>query len=358
MASSRKLRRAHYVMGALSAFLFGASSIHCGSTGTGAGSTGSGFGGSGGSSTTTSGSAGGSTTMSGGTGGDITFDVYVPDYSAEQFFDDDPPPLMCDGGGMAPPPPGGTPECPDDKNLEGCPCPAGGMTAACWPGKRKNRNHGVCKDGITTCKLTGENNLSWGPCVGAQLPTAETGKGACGCFSGGHWALANLSPCFFFDADGVTVTDTISTTLSGGQIQCPSDPSVAPAEDWTTDTLKTDCTGNFKLCYSLKAGDGKNPMPGDCEIIKVCTQGYYSPANSTIPFPPIKGWLADPSTQSCAQKFVDQGGYGEMSVDGQSDECETVNKVFQHVTYCPLACNQPNPPAMCANCMPGGGGNF
>jgi hypothetical protein len=75
-------------------------------------------------------------------------------------------------------------------------------------------------------------------------------------------------------------------------------------------------------------------------------------------FPPLPGWQSDAASNSCVQQFMNNGGYGEMSVDGQSDLCENVKKVFQRVTYCPLACNDANPPAMCATCMNGGGGNF
>src|SRR5262245_14556904 len=91
----------------------------------------------------------------------------------DAFYIQDPPPMYCslDGGTIPPPPPpGGTLECPDDKNREGCECPTEGMTAACWPGARKNRNLGICKDGTTTCRRTAELQLTWGPCVGYVLP--------------------------------------------------------------------------------------------------------------------------------------------------------------------------------------------
>src|SRR5437016_5172716 len=64
--------------------------------------------------------------------GDMGLDV-------DAYWAQDPPPMFCtlDGGALPPPPiPGGTIDCPDDKNREGCPCPTLGMTAACWPGLR------------------------------------------------------------------------------------------------------------------------------------------------------------------------------------------------------------------------------
>lgn len=351
-----KLRPLHtkLVLASVAAFVLGASSVHCG----GNSQTSGGFGaspGTGGATGTGNATSTGGTgnTMTTGMGGTFGIDVMTMDYSAEQIYASDPPPMTCDGGGM-PPPVGGTPQCPDDKNLPGCPCTQAGQMASCWTGLRKNRNHGICHDGMTTCVQTGES-LAWGPCDGEQLPTGTTGKASCGCFSGGHWAIANLSPCFYTDG---TTSGAISTIVQGGQIQCPSDFSMAPSQSWSTDTLQVDCTGSFTLCYTIKAGDGKNPQPSDCVITKACATAYYSTANQVQMWPDLKGWISSPSMGACVDQFKNTGGYGQMSVDGQSDECELVDKVFQTVTYCPLSCNDPNPPAMCAQCMAGGGGSF
>src|SRR5262245_12681350 len=77
----------------------------------------------------------------GGTPGpkDLSFDK-------DAFWAQDPPPMTCglDGSMLPLPPlPGGTPDCPDDKNRQGCPCTKPGTQAACWPGLRKNRNLGI-----------------------------------------------------------------------------------------------------------------------------------------------------------------------------------------------------------------------
>jgi hypothetical protein len=331
------------------AFLVGASSVQCGGNGATNGfgaSTGSGANGTGG----TSGLGG-----EPGNDGSITFDVQTMDYSAEQIYASDPPPTTCDGGGM-PPPVGGTPDCPSDKNLPGCDCTAegAGATAPCWTGLRKNRDHGDCKDGTTTCGA-GEQ-LVWGPCVGEVLPVAgSTGKAACTCFSTGHWDVANLSPCFYTDG---STSGAISTIQNGTQIACPSSFTSAPTDPWSTDTLSADCTGSFNLCYTIKAGNGMSPQPNDCIVAQVCSASYYMTANAVQTWPPLPGWISDPSASACVAQFQASGGYGQMSVDGQSDQCELIDEVFQTVTYCPTACNDPNPPAMCAMCQAGGGGSF
>jgi len=361
MSPSSTMRR-NLVLGSSLAFLVGASSVHCGGgsqTGTGASSSGgSGNGGSG--NNTTSSSSGN------GMGGDIgDFDAGgKEDVSQDAFFQNDPPPMTCNtDAGATPPIITGTVECPSDKNLPGCPCDTAGQAAPCWTGLRKDRDHGVCHDGTTSCQPSGEaQQLAWGDCVNEQLPTGTTGKQACECFSGGHWQIDNLEPCFLTVNDGMgNTTITAFAATQGNPATCPFDQSTfqpTVPTNWSTDTLKVDCTGEYTLCYTIKAGDPKNPKPTDCVLAKSCTTGYYGTANVVQTFPPLPGWESDAAGNACVLQFMNGGGYGEMSVDGQSDLCEKVSKVFQRVTYCPLSCNDPNPPPECANCTNGGGGNF
>jgi hypothetical protein len=350
-----------------------APSGHFGQTG-GSGNTGG---------SSSGGSSSGGSSAWGGTGANgsdapLNFDGQYQDYSSEQFFLDDPPPGGCDGGGIAKKP-GGTPECPDDKNLEGCPCTEKGKKVPCWPGYRKHQNRGACKDGETECLLTGESTLEWGPCIGYQgidpvskLPLGTSGKAACGCFSGGYWRLDNTSPCFYFSSQTVVMGGVSTIIISGGgdagvaQADCPGSYSL-PGSPWSPNTVKADCTGYFKLCYTLKAYSSPNKngdagaQAGDCVMKVICTEDHYDVADVEQAFPDLPAWITDTPTEiACAQAFVDNGGYAEMSVDGESDECEPVSKIFQHVDYCPLKCNDPahqNDPE-CINCTNGGGGPF
>jgi hypothetical protein len=365
MASLLHLRK-NLVLASFAAFVMGASSVHCGGggsmfSGTGAGSNTGGTG----TGTGNGSNTGGNVIGLGGT--DFNSDA-SNDYSAEQFFQNDPPPMSCDGGGMPPPIPGGTPECPDDKNLPGCPCSPPGMQATCWTGLRKNRNDGDCKDGMTTCTPIGETGQGqWGPCVGEVLPVAgATGKAACECFSGGFWHIDNLEPCFLTvtDSQGNMTTTAYASTPPpmgsppGTAGTCPFDQNTGtptvPAS-WSTDTLKVDCAGVWTLCYTIKAGDPKNPQPSDCVLGQSCTTVNYPGAgnmvNTTVPAPDLPGWSSTPAMAACIQQFLSTGGYGEMSVNGQSDQCESIGENFQYVPYCPLM----NPPPGCSN---GAGGPF
>ena len=287
-------------------------------------------------------------------------------FDPDAYWAQDPPLMYCylDGGAFsAPKPPGGTPQCPDDKNREGCDCPKEGMTASCWPGLRANRGLGICMDGTTTCQKIGETSIGWGPCMGYVLPVdgATAGKDACKCFSAGQWKLDNLSPCFYDNGGGIGSGGVISSTLSGNMINCPNvmGQLMKPTMPWSNDTISADCAGHFKLCYALKAGNAMMPMMNDCTIVQVCVEADYTKVNMSQPFPPLPAFLAnDNAAIACAEKFAKTGGYGEMSVTGETVTCDKFMRTFNRVNYCPFSCNQnPNDP-MCKMCGNGGGGNF
>jgi hypothetical protein len=295
---------------------------------------------------------------------------------AGDLYANDPPPKYCgpDSGGTPPPPITGTPECPSDKNKPGCACTNVGEEASCWTGLRVNRNLGICKDGKTKCVQIKENTAQWSSCEGEVLPdpSAKKGKQACRCFSQGQWKLQNTSPCFidYVDSGGKpNGTYALSTVVDGaGKASCPNitDPTPPPAKpgsDWTTDTITADCAGRFSLCYTLKAGNFDAPSPSDCTLVKLCTpQTEYLKENVEQPFPNLPAWVSpDPA---CAKKFKDSGGYGEMTVIGESVLCDKIDDgagnpyMFNRVKYCEFICNsQPTLP-QCNNCQQGGSGQF
>jgi hypothetical protein len=300
-------------------------------------------------------------------GGTLTDTQVQPNWDA--FFADDPPPQYCgpNNNWQPPPPPGGTPECPDDKNREGCPCTKQGESAPCWPGLRKNRSRGICKDGVTTCQLEGEHLLRWGPCKGYVLPKPGATKGpeACNCFSQGQWQIKNLSPCFINYPGGKVYA--VSTYVdSSGQVKCPNVGNTPPpppqaGPPWSTSSLNVDCAGQFRLCYTIKAGDFNNPSPADCMLAQSCTEAWYGQKNTPQDLPPLPGWSS--SDPGCVANFDKVGGYGEMSVVGKSIECEPIDDngqplIFHRIKYCPLVCAQnPGLPA-CKSCGNGASGSF
>lgn len=374
MAGSKTVRIASRV------FLGGALSIlalHCSAGGDSGGGSGAG-----------SGVGGGGGSGAQGSGGDsgliISPDGEAPDYSTDAFFAVDPPPPDCSDSGAQPIKPGGTPECPDDKNLQGCPCKTQGATAPCWPGKRKNRNRGACKDGVTTCSGASEFKLAWGECkgyTGVAPPTFEpppgaTGKAACTCFSGGYWDVKNTSPCFYTDGSG-KVVGGVSTILEAAGPRCPTQQEVdfatgkAPVQPFSPSTLKVDCNGYFKLCFTLQAlsaqGGTKNPA-ADCQVMKVCTEGHYGDAgkgpggaDGEMKMPDLPSWVTKTAAETaCAGLFYKNGGYGSFAVEGISDECDQVKKTFMTFDYCPIYCNDPANKSKpeCVNCTTGSGGPF
>ena len=294
--------------------------------------------------------------------------------NSEAFWAQDPPPVMClEDGSMAPPPmpPGGTPECPDDKNREGCPCAHVGEIADCWPGLRAHRNHGICHDGNTECLSSGDVGGVWGPCEGYTLPLegALTGADACSCFSHGTWKIDNLIPCFIsFTSGGAKQVWAVSTYVdASGASACPTDPGgpplqPQPASVWSTSRLTIDCAGHFEICYTLKAGAWANPQPSDCALTSQCLDTWYETAGQAQELPPLAAWSA--SDAGCAAAFESRGGYGEMTVKGLSLQCDEVDDgqggelVFHRVAYCPSRCSTTPGAPECRGCTLGGSGDF
>jgi hypothetical protein len=297
-------------------------------------------------------------------------DLFDGGFTAAELADADPPNQWCGPDADAPPPPpsiGGSPDCPSDKNLEGCPCTTAGQTAACWPGLRANRDVGQCKDGTTTCNPFGEVGDQWGPCVGAVLPTpgATSGPAACDCFSEGQWHIDNLVPYFETYSDGTTIGLSTTQDPDGGATVYPSfpnnvsDPPPEATANWSTDELTVDCAGTFTLCYDIKYGDFNNPKSSDCSILPsgpICLpKTYYPTANAVQAFPSFGPWEATAAQSACAASFHQNGGYGEMSVLGESNLCQEIDNgpgqylVFHRIQYCPAS----NP-----NCGQDGSGVF
>jgi hypothetical protein len=175
-----------------------------------------------------------------------------------------------------------------------------------------------------------------------------------GCFSNGTWKIDNLEPCFFSVSGEAGVSEgAISTIADGAQVGCPADFTTAPTAPWSTDTLTTDCAGHYTLCYTLKAGSASNPQPNDCIVAQACAEGDYAMANQPQTWPDLPGWISTAAQMACATSFTTSGGYGRKSVTGTPTGCSSITKTLSTVNYCPLSCNQPNPPASCAGCASG-----
>ncbi|MBX3231928.1 MAG: hypothetical protein KIT84_12180 [Labilithrix sp.] len=294
------------------------------------------------------------------------------------LYKNDPPPAWCGVEAGAPPPVGGTEECPDDKNKPGCGCNNVGEEANCWTGLRKNRGLGGCKDGRTVCLKDTETQGKWGPCEGQVLPKqGATGAPACSCFSVGLWKIANTAPCVW-NNNGWYAFSTRGDDASGCSGSVPKDTVLDPLPDggsssvWSTNTLKTDCAGSFKLVFRIRVGDKDNPSPNDCILGESETFADYREENVEQKLPDLPHWKS--TNAECVKKWeVDtpedkSPGYGEMIVKGgQTVRCEAVSElgvdqefVFNRVKFCPKICRDQanaNHPA-CVECKLSGQGNF
>jgi hypothetical protein len=315
-------------------------------------------------------------TQFGNDGGSFNNDSSSPQ---EDLYKNDPPPSYCgpDAGNPAFPVVTGTEECPDDKNKPGCFCDKPGQTAACWTGLRKNRNLGICKDGQTVCQQKSENTYAWGPCEGQVLPASGATKGAeaCKCFSVGQWNIKNLTPCIaqYTPGGGATEYTAVSTVEKAPNTYGCFDytgPATKPAGDWSTDTLKVDCAGTFKLKYRIRQGNFDAPNAAtDCILGEVeLPEAYYPTPNVEMPWPNLPSWIG--TDGACAKKWDDVSatgvspGYGEMIVKGESILCDKIDDgagndfIFNRIKYCPSTC-QANPSTPeCMACQTSGSGQF
>jgi hypothetical protein len=272
----------------------------------------------------------------------------------DAIYANDPPWQWCgpEGGGPTPPtPPTGSAACPSDKNLEGCPCTKEGDVQPCWTGPRKDRNIGICKDGTTTCSQNGELTMTWGACKGETLPNPNgaTAADRCSCFSTGQWHIENLVPFFVnYSADNLWYGFSTTQDPSTGATVFPTidnnfpEPPPKPTQQWSKDDLTVDCEGTFTLCYELKAGDINNPSPNDCSLAKVCLPAtFYEKRDTKQTFPPLPAWETVAGASDCSHKFHDNGGYGEMTVQGKDVLCNAIDDgsggsfVFHRIQYCP-----------------------
>jgi hypothetical protein len=227
--------------------------------------------------------------------------------------------------------------------------------------------------------LAGDGGLAGEKSDGASVQDTATGDGArdvgndvngdtsgdgsnldamCGCFIHGTWAISNSSPCFLSASSGDSVSGAVSTIVEGQQFACPSDPTVLPGSPWSMDSLTADCAGHYRLCYTIKAGNSMNPQATDCVVAQACAEADYSTVNQAQAWPSLPAWIATGTQVTCAQALAQTGGYGEETVTGTPTGCTPIAKTLSRVTYCPLTCNGPNPPATCNGCMPGGSGMF
>ncbi len=198
-----------------------------------------------------------------------------------------------------------------------------------------------------------------------MLPTpgATKGAAACKCFSQGQWYITNLSPCFVTYGNGAT--HAVSTYMTTAGAKCP--PIVGPppkpmaGQPWSINELTVDCAGQFKLCFTIKAGSDTKPKASDCVLAKTCTSAWYPKKNTKQKLPDLPSWTSSNST--CVNAFIKTGGYGEMSVVGKSIECTVIDDngkplVFQRIRYCPLKCNTNPKLPECKGCGNGASGTF
>jgi hypothetical protein len=128
---------------------------------------------------------------------------------------------------------------------------------------------------------------------------------------------------------------------------------------WSSDTLKVDCAGHYKLCYAIGAGDKDTPGADVCTAARTCVEVDYLEPGVETKLPDLPGWYSNDA--ACASRIAEGGGWTEMTVLGQSYACDVVDDghgqpyVFAKTGICPLKCTDPahQNDAGCSTCVNG-----
>jgi hypothetical protein len=163
---------------------------------------------------------------------------------------------------------------------------------------------------------------------------------------------------------GTYVTSSIEDARTGFRCEpgVQSDEEAAQPADWTTSRLTAECAGQFELCFTLKAGDAARPSPDDCTLQRLCIDTWYPRPGAAQELPSLPGWQSAPDT--CTKQFIQQGGYGELSVLGTSADCDAVDDghgapyVFKRTRYCSTQCALTPGRPECKACDTGVSGQF
>jgi len=106
----------------------------------------------------------------------------------------------------------------------------------------------------------------------------------------------------------------------------------------------------------------EHPKASDCTLQRLCLETWYDARDGAQNLPNLPAWRAE--DEACVRRFVDRGGYGEMSVHGLSSDCDAVDNghgepyVFKRTRYCSSRCaSRPDLPE-CKACGTGGSGHF
>lgn len=178
----------------------------------------------------------------------------------------------------------------------------------------------------------------------------------CTCVTAGSWHLANVSPCVL---RGDKPWMFSASLTDGGLLDCGTsviEPPSPPSSEWTTSAIELSCTGDFEVCWVIRAGSYLDPKPTDCVIARVCTSFSYPTASLRMTLPELPGWVSD--EHACIEAFA-EGGYGQATLQGSSDSCGRIETtagnpvVFDITNYCKVSCQMTPEAPECSNCQPG-----
>ena len=204
---------------------------------------------------------------------------------------------------LPPPPTPGTPECPDDKKPPRLRMSDAGKTIPCLAGAARKpqlghlsrrRNHLRARAGELGQNLGSMKDTS---CPSPERPPEPMPASV---FRRDAGRFDNLVPCFYtLKRSRHRAT---SSVIQGGKPTCVDEPAAAkPTSPWSPEHLTVDCVGHWKLCYTLRAGDGKIRST-DCVVATSCNRRRLPMPTNHQALPQLPAWQRRPPRRSTAPK--------------------------------------------------------
>jgi hypothetical protein len=144
-----------------------------------------------------------------------------------------------------------------------------------------------------------------------------------------------------------------STAQTTGEATCEDDdgrfPHRVPAAPWTKLHISSPCTGNGKMCFSLRHGTAESPKDSDCVLAERCVDfDYQATDGSTVELPMMPGWTV--TDQTCAFLYEREGGYIEFHAEDAEVGCASGLEGSLRTQTCPVHCAEQPDAAGCSAC--------
>lgn len=134
---------------------------------------------------------------------------------------------------------------------------------------------------------------------------------------------------------------------SGAPVCEPArNPQPQPAMPWSALRASSQCAGTGQFCVTVWAGEVGGA--DDCELTRVCSAVAAPGGQQVVDLAALPSWTA--ASSACAQRYEQEGGYLEFSVDSEQLGCEREDGSKRVVPLCPSRCQTDPSGPNCDSC--------